>query len=71
MSLQPPNGGPLVECFSIPVNLDNGGYLMVSGRSGQNEPDAHKLKMIRVMDPMVKDLNQHVEDAHELKVDKF
>ena len=46
VSLQPPNGGPLVECFSIPVNLDAGGYVMVSGRSGQNEPDAHKLKMI-------------------------
>jgi len=64
VSLLTPYGSGVEECFTMPVDLDSGGYLVVTSAAGMQEPDYHEVLNIKVLDPMFDDSNKKIEEAH-------
>ena len=52
------------------VDLDQGGYLAVSGSAGMQYIDYHEIMSIRVMDPMFDDSNKLMEEKHKKKAQR-
>ena len=65
-----PFGITTEECFTIPVDLDKGGYLAVTGSAGMMHFDYHEIMSIRVMDPMLEDNNRLLDEKHKKKAEK-
>lgn len=54
----------LEDCFSLPVDMSEGGYLAISGSAGTVNPDFHEVHSIKVFDPTFDGSNNLVEEAH-------
>jgi len=70
VSVLSPYGITPEKCFDMKVNLDNGGYLAVSGSAGMQNLDYHEIMSIWIMDPMFDDSNRLMDEKHKKKAER-